>query len=53
MKGSTLFDNLDESTYLRAGFASIHTLTVRAAAYFIAGHELHHLASIKENYVPT
>ncbi len=30
---------------------SSKTMSVRAAAYHIAGHELHHINSIKENYL--
>ncbi len=45
-----LFESLDEPAWLRQGTASNNPLSVRAAAYFIAGHELHHVASIRENY---
>ncbi len=48
----TLFDNLDDAALERAGTANGHKISVRAAAYHIAGHELHHLASIKQNYGP-
>lgn len=34
----------------REGIASGHALTVRAAVYVLVGHELHHVASIQENY---
>lgn len=34
----------------REGVASDHPLTVRAAVYVLVGHELHHIASIQENY---
>jgi uncharacterized damage-inducible protein DinB len=47
----TLFQNLDEAAYTRAGIANGHTMSVRAAVYHIAGHELHHLTSIRTNYL--
>lgn len=47
----TLFANLDEAVLNRAGVANGHSMSVRAAAYHIAGHELHHINSIKENYL--
>lgn len=46
-----LFNYLPEDTVTRAGIANGHIMSVRAAAYHIAGHELHHLASIRENYL--
>lgn len=46
----TLFDSLDDAAWLRIGTASDNPLSVRAAAYMIAGHELYHLASIRQNY---
>lgn len=46
----TLFNSLDEAAWGRIGSASNNPLSVRAAAYIIAGHELHHLKSIQENY---
>lgn len=47
----TLFNHLDDAALLRAGVANDHLMSVRAAAYHIAGHELHHLHSIQENYL--
>ncbi|MBZ0283182.1 MAG: DinB family protein [Anaerolineae bacterium] len=46
----TLFKNLPESAYERAGIANGHIMSVRAAIYHLAGHERHHLASIREHY---
>jgi uncharacterized damage-inducible protein DinB len=46
----TLFKNLDESVFTRASVANGHAMSVRAAVYHIAGHELHHLNSIREHY---
>ncbi len=48
----TLFKNLDDEALLRRGVGSGNLMSVRAAAYHIAGHELHHIQSIKENYFP-
>jgi uncharacterized damage-inducible protein DinB len=47
----TFFNSLEEKALKRAGVANGHLMSVRAAAYHIAGHELHHLNSIKENYL--
>ena len=48
----TLIDNLDENAGSLAGEASNHRITVRALVHFIAGHELHHLAIMRERYWP-
>ncbi len=46
----TLFNHLPDAALLRVGVANDHLMSVRAAAYHIAGHELHHLHSIQANY---
>lgn len=46
----TLFNSFDEEALPRKGIGSGNIMSVRAAAYHIAGHEVHHLNSIKENY---
>ena len=46
----TLYQNLPEETLTRAGIASGNIMSVRTIAYHIAGHELHHMNSIRENY---
>lgn len=46
----SLFRSFDEGAFARVGFANKNPLSVRAALYIIAGHELHHLNSIRENY---
>ncbi|MCB0194823.1 MAG: DinB family protein [Anaerolineae bacterium] len=46
----TLFRSFDDAALLRAGVSNGHIMSVRAAAYHIAGHDLHHFNSIKENY---
>jgi uncharacterized damage-inducible protein DinB len=47
----TLFSSFDDAALERAGVANGHRMSVRAAAYHLAGHELHHLNSIKQNYL--
>jgi uncharacterized damage-inducible protein DinB len=46
----TLFRHLPEAAFTRSGIANGNVMSVRAAAYHIAGHELHHLNSIRQNY---
>jgi len=46
-----LFNSFDEEALKRKGVGSGNVMSVRAAAYHIAGHELHHINSIKENYL--
>jgi len=46
----TFFNSLEEEALTRAGVVNGNRLSVRAAASMIAGHELHHLNSIRENY---
>ncbi|MGE8203061.1 DinB family protein [Heyndrickxia sp. NPDC080065] len=45
-----LLKSLDEDAWLQRGTANDSEVTVRALAYIIAGHELHHLQIIKERY---
>jgi len=45
------FRNLDEAAWARGGTAANNEVTVRALAYIIAGHELHHRRIIKEKYL--
>ncbi len=47
----SLFKSFDEEMLNRIGIASKNNLSVRAAGYIIAGHELHHLNVIKERYL--
>jgi len=49
----TLFNNVPVEALTRACIANGHAMSVRAAAYHIAGHEIHHLNSIKQNYLLT
>ncbi len=47
-----LFNSMDDAILMRSGTADGKQATVRALAYHIAGHELHHLNSIIEHYGP-
>jgi hypothetical protein len=46
----TLLRNLHEAAWSRRGVANKNEVTVRALAYIIAGHELHHRAILEEKY---
>ena len=46
-----LFNGLDDAAFTRSGVANGNVMSVRAAAYHIAGHELHHLNIIKTKYL--
>lgn len=45
-----LFENLAEEAWDRVGTASNHPISVRALAYIILGHELHHMQVFRERY---
>lgn len=45
-----LFQNLPAEAFDGAGVASGARVTVRALAYHVAGHELHHLNVLRERY---
>lgn len=47
----SLFNSFDGEALTRAGVANGNIMSVRAAAYHIAGHELHHINIIKERYL--
>ncbi|EPD50340.1 hypothetical protein HMPREF1210_02911 [Paenisporosarcina sp. HGH0030] len=47
----SLIKGLHENTWPRKGIANNGEITVRALAYIIAGHELHHVKIIKESYL--
>jgi hypothetical protein len=42
--------SLEESAWSRRGVANKNEVTVRALAYTIAGHELHHRRILQEKY---
>ncbi|HEU4764417.1 MAG TPA: DinB family protein [Candidatus Eisenbacteria bacterium] len=45
------FENLPEAMWGRTGTANDARMSVRAAAYVIAGHELHHQNVLRERYL--
>jgi len=52
VRASTLafFRNLRPADWTRAGIANNYEITVRAVAYVIGGHELHHRHILEERY---
>jgi uncharacterized damage-inducible protein DinB len=46
----SLLRNLDEAAWMRRGIANKNEVTVRALAYIIAGHELHHRQILETKY---
>lgn len=51
MATTHLFRHLDDDAWLRGGVANDKPATVRALAYFIAGHEAHHMQIIRQKYL--
>jgi hypothetical protein len=47
----SLFESFDSQALVRAGMADGKMMSVRAAAYHIAGHEMRHLNIISERYL--
>jgi uncharacterized damage-inducible protein DinB len=48
----SLLESFTDEDFLRSGTANGNPASVRALAYQIAGHEMHHMKMIKERYVP-
>ncbi len=48
-----LFGSLDEAAWSRRGVASENEVSVRALAFIIAGHELHHRRIFQQKYFPS
>jgi uncharacterized damage-inducible protein DinB len=46
-----LLKNMDNEAWMRRGKANNNEISVRAMAYVIAGHELHHLDIIRSRYL--
>jgi hypothetical protein len=46
----TLLRNLDEVAWTRSGLANKNEVSVRALAYMIAGHEVHHRSILEKKY---
>ena len=53
VRGATLalFRSFDDAAWQRSGVASDNEMSVRAAAYVTAGHELHHVKILRERYL--
>ena len=49
----SLFQSFDETDLARRGVASDNAMTVRAIAWILAGHELHHRRILQERYLTT
>lgn len=47
-----LFRNFPEEAWARTGVASGYVFSVRALAWIAAGHATHHLALLRDRYVP-
>jgi uncharacterized damage-inducible protein DinB len=47
-----LFRSLGDAAWMRRGVANKNEVSVRALAYIIAGHELHHRGLLEERYFP-
>jgi uncharacterized damage-inducible protein DinB len=47
----SLFRHLDEEAWSRSGTANGADITVRALAWIVAGHELHHRAILERQYL--
>jgi len=54
VRGATLpfFRSLPADAWMRRGVASGNPFTVRALAYITAGHVTHHMAILRERYLP-
>jgi hypothetical protein len=46
-----MFRHLDDTAWTLLGVASGYEITVRALAYVIAGHEIHHMRVLHERYL--
>jgi DinB family protein len=51
LAGLSFFRHLPEESWMRRGVASGNPFTVRALAYIIAGHTIHHAGVLKERYL--
>lgn len=50
MSNLLMFRGLGEEAWRRQGVANGNPMSVRAAAYVVAGHELHHMRVLREHY---
>lgn len=46
-----MFESFDDEVLTRSGVASGNVMSVRAAAYHLAGHELRHMNIIRDRYI--
>ena len=46
-----LFNSFNEETMLVIGYSGGDTMSVRAIAYVILGHQIHHINIVKERYL--
>jgi uncharacterized damage-inducible protein DinB len=46
-----MFENFPAEAWVRSGTASDNLVSVRALAFMIAGHEIHHVNILKERYL--
>jgi DinB superfamily len=46
-----MFENFPAEAWVRSGTASDNLVSVRALAFMIAGHEIHHINILKERYL--
>jgi hypothetical protein len=46
------FRHLSAEAWLRSGISNVNPLSVRALAFIIVGHPRHHLAVLRERYLP-
>jgi hypothetical protein len=49
----TLFQSLGEDASIRRGTVNGYSASARGLAFHVAGHELHHLRTLREKYVST
>jgi uncharacterized damage-inducible protein DinB len=47
----SFFDNLPATSHKKTGIASNSAMSVRACAWIICGHELHHIKVLKQKYL--
>jgi hypothetical protein len=48
---AAFFEHLEPEAWNRRGLANANPVTVRALAWIIAGHELHHVTVLRERYL--
>ena len=51
MSTMSLFENMPPEVWMRTGTASGKLFTVRALAFIIPGHAIHHFEILREKYL--